>query len=39
MPWNQTDLSKFMIAGAQYGGPIGNPLFATKKQPTDACYY
>lgn len=24
LSWNQSDLSKFMIAGAQYGGPIGN---------------
>lgn len=23
MSWNQNDLSKFLIAGAQYGGPIG----------------
>ncbi|KAI9361934.1 hypothetical protein BD770DRAFT_14112 [Pilaira anomala] len=23
LSWNQTDLSKFMISGAQYGGPIG----------------
>lgn len=23
LSWNQSDLSKFMIAGAQYGGPIG----------------
>ena len=24
LSWDQTDLSKFMIAGAQNGGPIGN---------------
>ncbi|ORX59516.1 hypothetical protein DM01DRAFT_1187510 [Hesseltinella vesiculosa] len=25
LAWNQTDLSKYMIAAAQYGGPIGMP--------------
>lgn len=23
LSWDQTDLSKFLIAGAQFGGPIG----------------
>ncbi|KAI8875069.1 hypothetical protein K501DRAFT_280720, partial [Backusella circina FSU 941] len=45
MPWNQTDLSKFMIAGAQYGGPIAmirddkKVLLLQKQQPIKPTIY
>ena len=31
LSWDQTDLSKFMIAGAQNGGPIGNVILLQGK--------
>lgn len=33
LSWNQTDLSKFMISGAQYGGPLGKE----RRKGTDLC--
>ncbi|RCH85747.1 hypothetical protein CU098_002029, partial [Rhizopus stolonifer] len=45
LSWNQTDLSKFMIAGAQYGGPIAmirddkKVLLLQKQQPIKPTIY
>ncbi|KAI9491795.1 hypothetical protein BDB00DRAFT_472923 [Zychaea mexicana] len=45
LSWDQTDLSKFMIAGAQYGGPIAlirddkKVLLLQKQQPIKPTIY
>ncbi|KAG2191805.1 hypothetical protein INT46_001161 [Mucor plumbeus] len=45
LSWNQTDLSKFMISGAQYGGPIAmirddkKVLLLQKQQPIKPTIY
>lgn len=36
LTWNQSDLSKFMIAAAPYSGPIGKEMSLPTRQ-TDTC--